>query len=64
MRMGQDGLAFLKPEDNGGILNPDQSEIVATPPLTSNPSPEVDPEQTDYDVYDEVTEVKKQTKLN
>lgn len=57
MRMGQDGVALVKPEDNGGL----PVDGPATHVDVNNPDPppsEVDPPQTDYDIYDQVDEIK------
>ncbi|KAG4079162.1 hypothetical protein HA402_001133 [Bradysia odoriphaga] len=66
MRMGQDGVAIVKPDQNGGLEvntegvspeNPDVVDTVDTVPQTQVTQPG-EPPQTDYDIYDEVTEVK------
>lgn len=78
MRMGQNGFALVKPDQNGGLDLPgaggagnnpgNESEI----PQASTPSNtqiggsstggvnivDVDPPQTDFDIYDEITEIK------
>lgn len=79
MRMGQNGFALVKPDQNGGLDIPEvggagnnpgnESE---TPPVSSPSNTQtggssssagagiidVDPPQTDYDIYDEITEIK------
>lgn len=62
MRMGQDGVALVKPDQNGGLeVNTEgaspENPVVDTVPLTQTMQPG-EPPQTDYDIYDEVTEVK------
>lgn len=69
MRMGQDGVALVKPDQNGGLTVTDspQGEVpdvgtvpdVETVPQSQGMQPtSVEPPQTDYDIYDEVTETK------
>lgn len=71
MRMGQDGVALVKPDQNGGltvtdppqgaVTDPPQVEVpdVETVPQSQGMQPtSVEPPQTDYDIYDEVTETK------
>lgn len=75
MRMGQNGFALVKPDQNGGLDIPEsgaagnnpgnESETPQAPTQTAGSSSsggagiaEVDPPQTDYDIYDEITEIK------
>lgn len=68
MRMGTGGVGFFKPgqggesgsvDNNSGVYNPTQSQGgVGTTTTPSSPAAE-EPPQVDYDVYDEVTEVKR-----
>lgn len=66
MRMGQDGLAHVKPDQNGGLdVTGEVPEVtgevpnVDTVPQSQGMQPtSVEPPQTDYDIYDEVTETK------
>lgn len=70
MRMGQNGVAFLKPEANGGLeqlegnTNTDNNNNNVnngggspSSPSTTTADPN-EPPQEDYDTYDEVTEIK------
>lgn len=65
MRMGQNGLAIVKPDQNGGLEVTDGGLEVTDPPnVDTVPQSQgmqptsVEPPQTDYDIYDEVTETK------
>lgn len=60
MRMGQDGFALVKPDQNGGL--PEKPEVTGSPgaetPANGSAGVDTDPEQTDTDIYDEITEIK------
>lgn len=64
MRMGQDGFALVKPDQNGGL--PVKPEITDSGVEENNgggggggtTDGEEEPEQTDTDIYDEITEIK------
>lgn len=78
MRMGQNGFALVKPDQNGGLdipeagsagINPDSESEIPEAPSPANTQTggsssgaggiaDVDPPQTDYDIYDEITEIK------
>lgn len=61
MRMGQDGLAIVKPDQNGGleVTDPPSVDTVdAVPQSQVIQSTSVEPPQTDYEIYDEVNENK------
>lgn len=63
MRMGQDGVALVKPDQNGGldVTDPPQGEVPnaeTVPQSQGMQSSSVEPPQTDYEIYDEVTETK------
>lgn len=63
MRMGQDGVALVKPDQNGGlqVTEPPQGEVTDVDTVLQSQgmqSTSVEPPQTDYDIYDEVTETK------
>lgn len=47
MRMGQDGPALLKPEDDGGLMIPELSETGDSDGMIS------------MDIYDQIDEIKK-----
>lgn len=62
--MGQNGVALVKPDQNGGLDVTDSTEGEVPPNVETVPqsqgmqSTSVEPPQTDYDIYDEVTETK------
>lgn len=67
MRMGENGFAVVKPDQNGGLDLPAPGGggggggggSPMSPSMISTVGvPETDPPQTDYDIYDEVTEIK------
>lgn len=59
MRMGQDGVALVKPDQNGGLdLATTEQSTNGGDIETMSSVPNVEPNQTDYDIYDEVTEIK------
>lgn len=77
MRMGQNGFALVKPDQNGGLdlteaggagTNPGNESETPQAPSPSNTqiggsssgtgAIDVDPPQTDFDIYDEITEIK------
>lgn len=56
--MGQDGVAFVKPEDNGGLPVDSAGTHIDVDSVDPDPPAVVDPPQTDYDIYDQVDENK------
>lgn len=52
MRMGQLGFAFLKPGDTSWLNN---STTISS---ISDTDDNIEPPQTDYDIYDEISEIK------
>lgn len=65
MRMGQDGVAFVKPEANGGLpMATETPPTIDTNDNNTDPvTPDVEePPQTDYDIYDQVDEIKHKQK--
>lgn len=78
MRMGHDGVALVKPDQNGGLEVTDPTPEAPEPEAPEPEAPEVpeeeypdvvpqsqgmqstsvEPPQVDYEIYDEVTEIK------
>lgn len=58
MRMGQDGVAFVKPEENGGLPGDGPDTHVDVDSTDPDPPDVIDPPQTDYDIYDQIDEIK------
>lgn len=59
MRMGQDGVAFVKPDEDGGLPGSEPSPGTHIDVDSTDPSSGVvDPPQTDYDIYDQIDEIK------
>lgn len=61
--MGQNGIALVKPDQNGGLDVTDPPQVENPPvetavPQSQLPQPTVDPPQTDYDIFDPVDEIK------
>ena len=58
MRMGEDGVAIVKPDQNGGLPVDNGEQTNVESPASGSVPTTPEPDQTDFDVFDPITEVK------